>query len=219
MCNRNDAKIYEFTKHPLIGKFNSWLLAKFEDDFHQETGPMKAQKMQNLSGDVLELGPGNGINFRYYPAGVNLIAVEPNPAMYQRLQVSANNSLANVEIKQDLLENLALADNSVDAVVCTLVLCTVPDPEKILQEVLRILKPGGQYIFVEHVGAPSGSMKRKVQNVLFKPWKYLFEGCCTNRDTTNLLQSVGFSKINVEAFESQAMPAPISPNIVGVATK
>jgi ubiquinone/menaquinone biosynthesis C-methylase UbiE len=139
--------------------------------------------------------------------------------MYQRLPVSANNSLVDVELKQDLLENLALADNSIDAVVCTLVLCTVPDPQKILQEVLRILKPGGQYIFVEHVAAPGGSLKRKVQNVLFKSWKCLFEGCCTNRDTACLLQSAGFSEVDIETFESKAMPAPVTPNIVGVAIK
>ena len=69
------------------------------------------------------------------------------------------------------------------------------------------------------VAAPGGSIKRKIQNLLFKPLKYLFEGCCTNRNTASLLQSVGFSEVNIETFDSKAMPAPISPNIVGVAVK
>jgi ubiquinone/menaquinone biosynthesis C-methylase UbiE len=217
MCNSADN--YQFRKHPLIGQFNSWLLAKFEDDFHEETGPMKRERMKDLQGTVVEIGPGNGINLRYYSDGVKVIAVEPNPYMHTRLHERAALAKAEVEIKGEFLHDLRIADNSIDAVVCTLVLCTVPDPESILQEVLRILKPGGKYVFVEHVAAPQGSVKRKMQNLLFYPWKYLFEGCHTNRNTDSLLQSVGFSRIDMECFDSRAMPAPVTPNIVGVAQK
>lgn len=219
MCNKRSLKAYDFRKHPLIGKFNSWLLAKFEEDFHEETGQMKSERMKNLKGTVVEIGPGNGINLRYYPEGVKVIAVEPNPFMHDRLREHASLSKADVELKGEFLHNLNIESNSIDSVVCTLVLCTVPDPQQIMEEVLRIMKPGGQYIFVEHVAAPKGSAKRMVQNLLNKPWQYVFEGCHTNRDTASLLKSIGFSQIEIESFDSTAIPAPVSPNIVGVATK
>jgi SAM-dependent methyltransferase len=217
MCNNNDQ--YDHSKHPLIGQFNSWLLAKFEDDFHEETGPMKQERMKDLQGTVVEIGPGNGINFQYYPDGVNVIAVEPNPFMHDRLKEHAALSKAHVQLEGKFLHDLDIAPDSIDAVVCTLVLCTVPDPKAIMEEVLRILKPGGKYIFIEHVAAPAGTTKRKVQNFLFKPWRWLFEGCETNRDTGALLQSVGFSQVDMDCFDSKAMPPPVSPGIVGVAVK
>jgi len=219
MCNESSSKAYDFRKHPLIGKFNSWLFAKFEDVFHEETGPMKAERMKDLEGNVVEIGPGNGINFRYYPAGVKVIAVEPNPFMHERLKEHVEASPADITLKVDLLENLRLESGSIDAVVCTLVLCTVPDPQAVMEEVMRILKPGGKYVFIEHVAAPEGTAKRRLQNAVFRPWKYFFEGCHTNRHTAELLQSVGFSEIQLESFDSKAMPAPVSPNIVGVAIK
>lgn len=217
MCNKKQR--YDHSRHPIIGKFNSWLLSRFEEDFHEETGPMKVERMKSLTGTVVEIGPGNGINFRYYPDDVKVIAVEPNPYMHERLNEHAATYNVDVDLKGCFLEDLELEEGSIDAVVCTLVLCTVPDPELVLKEVLRILKPDGQFIFIEHVAAPEGSGKRKVQNVLLRPWRWLFEGCETNRDTGGLLQTIGFSDVSMESFDSKAMPPPVSPGIVGVATK
>jgi ubiquinone/menaquinone biosynthesis C-methylase UbiE len=206
-------------KHPLISRFNSWLLAVYEKPFHEETGSMKTERMKDLEGTVVELGPGNGINFRYYPKGVKVIAVEPNPYMHERLGEHAKIYQTEVEVNACYLEDLQLEDGSIDAVVCSLVLCTVPDQEGTLEEILRILKPGGRFVFLEHVAAADGSVKRKLQNLLVRPWKWLFDGCVTNRDTGSLLNRVGFSHVEMEAFDSKAMPPPISPSIVGVATK
>ncbi|MBL1141078.1 MAG: class I SAM-dependent methyltransferase [Proteobacteria bacterium] len=217
MCNNNEQ--YDYNKHPWIGRFNSWLLAKYEDKIRQETGPMKLKWMKHLQGTVVEIGPGNGINFCYYPAGVKVFAIEPNPSMYGRLRLSAKTAEADIELKENFLEYMNLETSSIDAVVCTMVLCSVTNPEATLKEVLRILKPNGKYIYVEHVAAPKGSMKRKAQNLLFRTWKCLFEGCETNRNTGALLQSAGFSQVDMNRFDSTAMPWLISPNIVGVAIK
>lgn len=75
--------------NPVRGRFNSWLLAKYEDDFHEEMGERKQQHIGALNGTVVEIGAGNGVNFRYYPPGVRLIVYEPNPWMHERLRQAA----------------------------------------------------------------------------------------------------------------------------------
>lgn len=205
--------------NPIRGRFNSWLLAKFEDDFHEEVGERKAQHIGALSGTVVEIGAGNGVNFRYYPAGVRLVVYEPNPYMHDRLHEAAREHRVDLELRAIAAETMEFADGSVDAVVCTLVLCTVPDPEQLIDEVCRVLKPGGQFFFIEHVAADEGTTLRKLQNLLLRPWRWLFEGCHTNRETGRMLEDAGFSVVEIESFTSEKMPPLIVPQIAGVATK
>jgi len=205
--------------NPIRGRFNSWLLAKFEEDLHQEFGPRKAEHIGSLSGTVVEIGAGNGVNFRYYPRGVRLVAYEPNPYMHERLRASARAHGLDLELRAVSAERLEFEDDEVDAVVCTLVLCTVPDPVRIIGEVQRVLKPGGRFFFVEHVAAEPGTFRRRMQNFLHRPWHYVFEGCHTNRDTGTLLEEAGFSRLDMDRFNSQKMPPPVVPQILGVATK
>ncbi|MCU7856630.1 MAG: class I SAM-dependent methyltransferase, partial [Candidatus Thiodiazotropha sp. (ex Lucinoma borealis)] len=86
-------------------------------------------------------------------------------------------------------------------------------------EVHRVLKPGGHFIFIEHVAAPKGSGLRIAQDLLQRPWRWLFEGCHTNRETARLIEAAGFDKVEYESFKSKIMPPPILPQIVGVAIK
>jgi ubiquinone/menaquinone biosynthesis C-methylase UbiE len=203
--------------NPVRGRFNSWLLAKYEDDFHEEMGERKQQHIGRLSGVVVEIGAGNGVNFRYYPPGVQLIVYEPNAWMHERLRQAAGNHALDCELRPVSAEKLDLPAQSVDAVVCTLVLCTVEDPGQILREVQRVLKPGGTFFFLEHVAAPRGSGLRRVQDMLMKPWRWLFEGCHTNRETAELLADAGFARVEIERFRSEKMPPVIVPMISGVA--
>ncbi|MDP2324100.1 MAG: class I SAM-dependent methyltransferase [Gammaproteobacteria bacterium] len=205
--------------HPLRGRFNAWLLAKFEDEFHEEVGGRKASALGQFRGTVLEIGAGNGVNFRYYPPGIRLMVYEPNPHMHPRLLESARSHQLNYELRAASAEDLEFEDNSVDAAVCTLVLCTVPDPERVVAEVLRVLKPGGRFFFIEHVAAARGTGLRKLQDLLLRPWRWLFEGCHTNRETAVLLEKAGFSRVDIERFKSEKMPPLIVPQIAGVATK
>lgn len=203
--------------NPIRGRFNSWLLAKYEDDFHEEMGARKQQYIGALSGTVLEIGAGNGVNFRYYPPGIQLIVYEPNPYMHERLHQAARQHGLACQLHPASAGQLDLPAQSVDAVVCTLVLCTVENPEQVLLEVLRVLKPGGTFFFLEHVAAPRGSGLRLVQNLLMRPWRWLFEGCHTNRETAELLETVGFDRVETECFRSRKMPPVIVPVISGVA--
>jgi ubiquinone/menaquinone biosynthesis C-methylase UbiE len=205
--------------HPIRGRFNSWLLAKFEEDFHEEMGPRKAAHIGSLSGTVIEIGAGNGVNFRYYPPGVRVVAYEPNPYMHRRLHASARAQGLDLELRPASAETLDFEDDTVDAAVCTLVLCTVPDPVRMISEVRRVLKPGGRFFFIEHVAAEPDTPLRRVQDLLHAPWRYLFEGCHTNRETGTLLQEAGFSRLEMDRLTSGKMPFVVVPQIAGVATK
>jgi SAM-dependent methyltransferase len=205
--------------NPIRGRFNSWLLAKFEDDFHEEVGPKKTKHIGSLTGTLVEIGAGNGVNFRYYPPGVRVVAYEPNPFMHDRLYASAKAHGLDVELRATSAETLDFEDDSVDAVVCTLVLCTVPDPVRTVSEVRRVLKPGGHFFFIEHVGAERGTLLRRMQDLLHGPWRYVFEGCHTNRETGALLEEAGFSGLEIERFTSKKMPSLVVPQILGVARK
>lgn len=107
--------------NPLRGRFNAWLLAKFEDDFHEEVGPRKSRHIGELSGTVVEIGAGNGVNFRYYPRGTRVIVFEPNPFMHKRLHTAGQAHGLDYELRAASAEQLDLPDESVDAAVCTLV--------------------------------------------------------------------------------------------------
>jgi ubiquinone/menaquinone biosynthesis C-methylase UbiE len=205
--------------NPIRGRFNSWLLAKFEDDFHEEVGARKTAHIGALKGTVVEIGAGNGVNFRYYAPGTRVIVYEPNPYMHGRLHAAAKAAGLNYELRAVSAEQLDLPDESVDAAVCTLVLCTVPNPERIVAEIRRVLKPGGKFFFIEHVAAERGTTLRKVQDLLVRPWRWLFEGCHTNRETNSLLSNAGFSRVEIECFTSEKMPPVIVPQIAGVAVK
>lgn len=203
--------------NPVRGRFNSWLLAKYADDFHDEMGARKQQHLGSMGGTVVEIGAGNGVNFRYYPPGVRLVVYEPNRWMHARLQEAARKYAVHCELRPVSAAQLDLPDQSVDAAVCTLVLCTVTDPGQILRELRRVLKPGGRLYFLEHVAAAPDTGLRRVQDLLMRPWRWLFEGCHTNRETAALLDSAGFSRVEIERFSSRKMPPVISPVISGVA--
>ena len=205
--------------NPIRGRFNSWLLAKFEDEFHEEVGSQKTKHIGSLAGILVEIGAGNGVNFRYYRPGVRVIAYEPNPYMHDRLHASAKAHGLDVELRATSAETLDFEDDSVDAAVCTLVLCTVPDPVRTVSEVRRVLKPGGLFFFIEHVGAKPGTFLRRMQDLLHGPWHYVFEGCHTNRQTDTLLEEAGFSSLEIERFTSSKMPPLVVPQILGVARK
>ena len=205
--------------NPVRGRFNSWLLAKFEDDFHEEMGPHKTKHIGSLAGTIIEIGAGNGVNFRYYPSGVRVVAYEPNPYMHDRLYASARAHGLDVELRAVSAEMLDFEDDAIDAAVCTLVLCTVPNPVRLISEVRRVLKPGGRFFFIEHVAAERGTFLRRMQDLLHGPWRYVFEGCHTNRQTGTLLEEAGFSHVEIDRFTSGKMPPVVVPQIVGVATK
>src|SRR5690606_22821288 len=128
--------------------------------------PYKRRLLAELHGDVLEIGPGSGPNFAYYAPDVRWVGVEPNPYMYPYLRASAVEQGRTIDLRTAYTEALAADDASMDAVVSTLVLCSVRDVRASLAEIRRVLRPGGRYVFIEHVAAPAGSGLRRWQNWL-----------------------------------------------------
>ena len=202
--------------HPVRGRLNSWFLAAAEKPMHREYGARKLRIFGELPPTIVELGPGSGANFRYYPRGTRVIAVEPNPMMLKRMYAQAGRHGVEIDLRHAGAEGMEVESESADLVVSTLVLCSVRDPEKVLSEVRRVLRPDGRFAFLEHVAAEPGTRLRKVQDAIHSPWHWLGEGCHLNRDTAHTIQSAGFRDLELERFDGSGQ-TPYRPHISGFA--
>lgn len=158
-------------------------------------GAWRSELLGDLAGDVLEIGAGTGANLDAYGPGLSrLVLLEPDPAMRGRLvdRVARSRSRARTVVVSGSASRLPLADASVDAVVSTLVLCSVRDLDRALAEVRRVLRPGGRLHLVEHVAAEEGTLVRRAQHWLAPLWSRLAEGCSLERPTRELLAAAGF---------------------------
>jgi ubiquinone/menaquinone biosynthesis C-methylase UbiE len=174
--------------------------------------------LDSARGKVVEIGAGTGLNVEHYPDNVDdLVLTEPDAAMRRRLTRNLQRKGRVARIVDAPAERLPFADASVDTVVSTLVLCTVPDPERTLGEIARVLRPGGQLLFVEHVRAGSRFLAA-CQDGLVRPWRGFAGGCYCNRPTAELMRASGFI-VAAEDSVWRAMPAIVHPLIVGRATR
>jgi len=196
----------------------AWALAHFNTKYERFVEQYKQQLFSGLSGTVLEIGPGAGANLRYFARpDVHWIGIEPNPFMEKYLGEEAARLGMQIEIRPGTAEKLTIPNASIDAVLATLVLCCVDDPQLSLTEVLRVLKPGGTFVFIEHVAAPRGTRLRCIQNLIAPLWRQLGDGCHPNRETWTTLEQAGFRKLNYDRITA---PVPlVSPQIVGTAMK
>jgi len=137
--------------------------------------------------------------------------------MYPYLEREASLLGMQINVCYGTAERLPALDSSVDAVVSTLVLCCVPDQQRALKEVLRALKPGGKFVFIEHVAAPRGTWLRRLQCWVSPLWRHMGDGCHPDRETWLAIEQAGFTQLT---YEHCTMPVPItSPHIIGVAMK
>lgn len=174
----------------------------------------------SLRGTVLELGPGTGASLAYLAPGVRWIGCEPNIHMHAALLRRAREAGLSAELRIARAEALELPDESVDAVLATLVLCSVRDVGAVLAEVRRVLRPGGRFVFLEHVAAPRGTGLRRVQGCLRPLWRSLAEGCTLDRETESALRAAGFRTLELETFRLPRRVAwLIAPHVAGSATK
>ncbi|MBE9168534.1 class I SAM-dependent methyltransferase [Pleurocapsales cyanobacterium LEGE 06147] len=185
---------------------------------YKSLGKLKQALLGNLQNKVLEIGPGAGANLPYYCKNLHWIGVEPNFYMHPYLEREARqHGLSNIELYQGTAEDLPVEDESIDTVVSTHVLCSVRDPDASLQEIKRILKPGGNFIFIEHVAGECGTWTRKVQDGIEPVWKTLFDNCHPNRETWKVIEQVGLETVNYYQFK---LTFPIvSPHIAGIVKK
>ncbi|KAL6911474.1 hypothetical protein ACP4OV_000279 [Aristida adscensionis] len=173
--------------------------------------------------NILELGVGTGPNFKYYASnnGVNVIGVDPNKHMQdyaRKAAVSAGLSSSNFTFKRGVAEALPAEDNSMDLVIGTLVLCSVSNVNMALREIKRVLKPGGLYLFIEHVSGPDGSLLRFVQGALDPLQQFVADGCHLTRKTDESIRDVGFSSLSLNSVQLSNAYI-ISPHVYGVACK
>lgn len=179
---------------------------------------VKRRLLADLSGDVLEIGPGTGANFAYFQPGIRWIGAEPNLFMHPHLLRTARRAgLTAPDIRPLAVESLNLPDESLDAVVSTHVMCSVNDQPRALGEIRRVLKPGGRFVFLEHVAAPRGTWLRRAQNTIRPVWAAVGDGCHPNRETWAAITGAGFSSVNIEHFNVPLFVA--GPHIAGYAVK
>jgi ubiquinone/menaquinone biosynthesis C-methylase UbiE len=174
--------------------------------------------LATLSGTVLEIGAGRGANFDRLPSRTRWIGLEPDRRLRRRLARNAESHGRDAWILAAHAEDIPLDDASVDAVVATVVLCSVSDPARVVAEVRRVLRPGGRFVFCEHVAATRGSASRKLQG-WFAPLTRRFDrGCDPTRPTASTIRAAGFDRVDIDAYGGGGL-AVYAPFIVGVATK
>jgi SAM-dependent methyltransferase len=178
-------------------------------------GPDRRRLVSRASGLVLDVGAGPGPNLPLFPPEARVVAAEPDPHMLRRLRQAARRR-PRTHVVQARAEALPFRDGTFDAVVCTLVLCSVGDLHASVRELFRVLRPGGLLLFYEHVRAPSRFWAR-VQDVCTPVWRRLVAGCHPNRATVAALRQAGF---RVEEFHPCAVgPYPTRPHVRGVASR
>ena len=154
----------------------------------------RAELLQNLEGNVLEIGSGTGANFPFYSPQVRLLATDPSHPMLEKAKMKAPSGL-NVRFFESGIGDYALdqmiSPSSLDAIVSTLVLCTVQDPQSALDRFMKWLKPGGKVILIEHIHAQNPILKR-IQHIVNPIWKSLADGCNLTRNTDQLFHSSDF---------------------------
>jgi len=187
--------------------------------FEEQIGPKyRGALLADLQGAVLEIGVGTGANFPYYrPTHITrLVGIEPDFYMLEQAQAKKAALRLDIKLLEASAEQLPFPDNAFDALVTTLVLCTVPNPALALTEMRRVLKPGGRLYFLEHVGSHN-PVGRTFQTILNPLWGLLAGGCSLTRDTSSLIEQNGFKFERIEWLKLVPLN-PINPQIWGVAS-
>lgn len=178
-------------------------------------GERRARLLAAVGGQVLDVGAGTGANLPHFQEAGQVIAAEPDPAMRRRLTARAATARVPVEVTSDTAESLRHADASFDAVVFTLVLCSVNSPDRALAEARRVLRPSGRLIVLEHVRG-SGSLSRW-QDRLTPIWSRLNAGCHLNRDIAAAIERAGFTIEKAESVDPFPRFVPARPLLQAIA--
>ena len=162
-------------------------------------------------GNVLEIGIGSGLNIPLYNKDLvkKIIGVDPSTEMQSLAKKRINESPVDVELISIDAAEIPLEDQSIDTIVCTYTLCSVPNPQGVLKEMRRVLKPGGKFLFSEHGHAPDESVK-KFQYKLEPVWKFLADGCHLTRSIPEILNKSG---MKIDTMETMYLPS--TPRFVG----
>lgn len=193
MCRLNRAQPDTWYSR-LVARLYDPVVSGAEKSFFRER---RSELLGDISGQVLDVGAGTGANFRHYPPQTNVLAIEPSDAMVEQAEQKLQDPAVQADI---LLVRAGIGDEMVasrvpahgfDAIVFTLVLCTIPDPEHAVERVKSWLAPGGRLLVLEHI-ADDRSTVRRFEELVNPVWKKLAEGCHLTRQTDQLLKEAGF---------------------------
>ena len=170
---------------------------------NRRLAPYRERVVGHADGRVLEIGVGSGVNLPLYTdRTIEIVGLEPHPKLIR--MASEKSARARAELIEGSAESIPLEDSSIDTVVTTWTLCSIPNVAKALSEMRRVLKPDGQLLFVEHGLAPDEGV-RKWQNRLTRAWKKIAGGCHLNRPVRTLIENAGFQ---ISRLDTGYMPGP-----------
>lgn len=204
-------------RRPLFARFYRWQSEKMEP----HVGAHRAELLAGLSGAVIEVGAGNGLNFAHYPPEVTeILAVEPEPYLRGEASRAAAEAPIPVAVVAGRADRLPADDESSDAAVASLVLCSVDDQALALAELRRVLRPGGQLRFYEHVAAdtPLTAWVQRAMDATVYP--RLAGGCHASRDTVAAIERAGFDIEQLRRFSfPDCRAVPVHPHVIGRARR
>jgi ubiquinone/menaquinone biosynthesis C-methylase UbiE len=204
-------------RHPIFARFYALISRSMEE---AGVADHRRRMLAGLTGRVIEVGAGNGLNFGHYPPEVtSVLAVEPEPYLQAMARRSAEKATVPVEVIDGVAEELPAGDQAFDAAVASLMLCSVPNQQVALREMHRVLKPGGQLRFFEHVRADQPTLQRVQRLLDATVWPVFLGGCHSGRDTVAAIEGAGFAIEQLDRFNfpDGRLPSPTSPHVLGVA--
>jgi ubiquinone/menaquinone biosynthesis C-methylase UbiE len=203
--------------HPIFARLYARISPGAE---RKGAGEHRDELLAGLEGRVIEVGAGNGLNFSHYPASVTeVVAVEPERYLRAKAVEAARRASVPVTVVDGTADALPAEDGAFDAAVASLVLCSVPDQDAALAEIRRVLRPGGELRFYEHVidDKPRvASLQRKLDD--YNIWPRLAGGCHVARDTGAAIERAGFAIERSRGFPFAPGPFPIK-HVIGIARR
>lgn len=204
--------------HPIFARLYGHFAPQAE---HAGVAQHRQELLGGLSGRVVEVGAGSGLTFSHYPPEVTEVAaLEPEPYLRHLALQAARDAPVPVVMVDGSAEHIPAGDGSFDAAVTSLVLCSVPDQARALAELRRVLRPGGQLRFYEHVRSEDPRAAR-AQDRIDHFWPLVGGGCHPNRDTPSAIAAAGFDIETCRRFEFRPclLAAPVAPHVVGMARR
>jgi ubiquinone/menaquinone biosynthesis C-methylase UbiE len=205
-------------RHPLFARYYARLSASMEKAGVRQN---REAMLAGLAGSVIEVGAGNGLNFPHYPGTVTeVLAVEPEPHLRTLAEAGARSAGMPIRVADGTADRLPAGDGSFDGAVASLLLCSVRDQRAALAEMHRVLRPGGELRFMEHVSADSPGQRRVQHLVDATFWPVCFGGCHAGRDTIAAIAAAGFTLKEVRRYllpESRLWPT--TPHALGIAVR
>lgn len=190
-----------------MGFYNDFILPRLIDFAmrNKELRPFRERVIGAAEGRVLEIGVGSGMNLPFYRSPVReVLALEPAPRLLTMAKSASRTTAMPVNFLEASAEAIPLDERSVDTVVTTWTLCSIPQAKVALAEMRRVLRPGGKLLFAEHGQAPDASVRRW-QDRLTPAWRYIGGGCHLNRPIRTMIEDAGF---RIDRIETGYIPGP-----------